>query len=96
MQSYDGSSALHLAVMDELDDICALLMNYGADPNILNYVDSSTSSDNEYDFDSDDENVNQEEDSVKKGQSPLDLAKYNLTVNIFSVIIFIKNCFHEI
>ncbi len=90
LQSYDGSTALHLAVMDELDGMCALLMKHGADPTILNYVDASTSSDNEELDDSDDGNVNLEDDYVKKGQSPLDLAQCNLKVTKF--IRFFWNC----
>lgn len=80
MQSYDGMTALHLAVIDELDNICALLVNSGADPTILNYVSSSTSSENEEYGESESENVT--EDSAETGQSPLDLAQCNLTVKI--------------
>lgn len=78
MQSYDGMTALHLAVIDELDNICALLVNSGADPTILNYVSSSTSSENEEYGESESENVT--EDSAETGQSPLDLAQCNLTI----------------
>ncbi|XP_057374204.1 nuclear factor NF-kappa-B p105 subunit-like [Daphnia carinata] len=78
MQSYDGMTALHLAVIDELDNICALLVNSGADPTILNYVTSSTSSENEENDESEYENVT--EDGSETGQSPLDLAQCNLTI----------------
>lgn len=88
IQSYDGSTALHLAVMDELYDICTLLINYGADPTIVNYMDSRTTSDNE---DCDDtfgdpedlgaENLSDDiSEGSEKGQSPLELAQSNSMV----------------
>ena len=79
MQSYDGMTALHLAVMDELDKVCSLLIKSGADPSILNYVNSSASSENEEEDESDYEHL-MEDSSVEKGQSSLDLAQCNLTV----------------
>lgn len=88
IQSYDGSTALHLAVMDELDDICALLINYGADPTILNYLDSRSTSDSE-DFDESNENLGtdslSEEFPGEKGRSPLDLAQRNSTVKLLKL-----------
>lgn len=69
--------------MDELDDICALLISNGADPNILNYLDSRTTSDSE-DLDENHEELGaenlSEDSSGEKGQSPLDLAQSSLTV----------------
>ncbi|XP_046438641.1 nuclear factor NF-kappa-B p100 subunit-like [Daphnia pulex] len=79
MQSYDGMTALHLAVLDELDKICSLLLKSGADPSILNYVNSSASSENEECDESDHEHL-LGEGSVEKGQSSLDLAQCNLTI----------------
>ena len=80
MQSYDGMTALHLAVMDDLDKICSLLVKCGADPTILNYLNSSASSENEECEESDHEYPIRASNSVEKGQSPLDLAQCNLTV----------------
>lgn len=79
MQSYDGMTALHLAVLDELDQICSLLIKSGADPSILNYVNSFASSENEECDESDPEHL-LGDGSVEKGQSSLDLAQCNLTV----------------
>lgn len=77
MQSYDGMTALHLAVMDELDNMCALLVNSGANPTILNYVNSSTSSENEECEENEWESVAED---CETGQSPLDLAQCNSMV----------------
>ncbi|XP_046440832.1 nuclear factor NF-kappa-B p105 subunit-like isoform X2 [Daphnia pulex] len=79
MQSYDGMTALHLAVLDELDQICSLLIKSGADPSILNYVNSSASSENEECDENDPEHL-LGDGSVEKGQSSLDLAQCNLTI----------------
>ncbi|EFX66042.1 hypothetical protein DAPPUDRAFT_65048 [Daphnia pulex] len=83
MQSYDGMTALHLAVLDELDKIqdkiCSLLIKSGADPSILNYVNSSASSENEECDESDHEHL-LGDGGVEKGQNSLDLTQCNLTV----------------
>ena len=79
MQSYDGMTALHLAVIDDLDKICSLLVKCGADPSILNYLNSAASSENGESEESDHEHLI-EDGCVEKGQSPLDLAQSNSTV----------------
>lgn len=44
-QSYNGCTALQMAVMEDLDEISFLLIKNGADSTLLNYVNHSSSSD---------------------------------------------------
>ena len=61
MQSYDGVTALHLAVIAERVDICAVLVKHGANP-----VDHLVYSEDEEDEEDDDEEEEEEEDIVNE------------------------------
>ena len=80
-QSYDGNTALHLAIGAELDEICAMLMGHGADPDIRNYLhfipaESELSEDeDEKETEQEEEVANQDEEIEDVGQSSFDLAK---------------------
>ena len=78
-QSYDGNTALHLAVMEDLPEICKMLTNAGADPNIVNFIQQSGVSDDEV---STDRTSVCEEDPMpmSKGASAFDMASLNASV----------------
>ena len=59
MQSYDGVTALHLAVIAERVDICAVLVKHGADP-----VDHLVYSEDEEDDDEEEEEEEEEEEDI--------------------------------
>ena len=79
LQSYDGSTALHLAVMDELDDICSILIDHGgADPTLENFICSSSSDEyEEYDNQSDDDAEVDGPRRLTSGRVPLGLTRTN-------------------
>ena len=78
-ESYDGCTALHLAVMEDLDDFCAMLISYGANPTAANYVGDSVSRPLDDSDDLEEEEEESEDDisseNEKGGLSPIDLAQ---------------------
>ena len=80
-ESYDGSTPLHLAVIDDAIEVCAILMGRGADAKMRTYV-GPTSSPSDLE-DSDDENIPEQKEELKEGRSPLDMVDSSSKVYLF-------------
>lgn len=68
--------------MEGLPEICKLLSNHGADPNIVNFVQQSGLSDDDAEVSIDRTSSDNDSDSISKGTTALDLASLNASVRI--------------
>ena len=93
-ESYDGTTALHLAAMCERDDFCTMLIEHGANP-----VDHLANSEDELDNDSDVEDEDDHVERVTDSDEEKVLAKSsNLmqTNTLVSTFCFASFCFIQI